>query len=102
MGLTVFRNIRSDNVVMYNKTLTWKLLDFGWWAKKDTIGEMQYTLRTAPPELVEAQAVNKSLTVSPAADMWSLGVIFWEVLTGDALFGPDYTDKQVRFMKTAG
>ena len=34
--------------------------------------------------------------------MWSLGLIFWEVLVGEPLFGQNYTEEEVGWLFERG
>jgi serine/threonine protein kinase len=48
-----------------------------------------YCLHYAAPELVRAARTGSaSMTVSPDVDVWGLGVIAWELLTGERVFQP--------------
>jgi serine/threonine protein kinase len=54
-----------------------------------TEAALSFTLAYAAPEVVAAyEAQHATHVVSPASDVWSLGAIAFEMLTGEALFGP--------------
>lgn len=89
------RDLKPDNIVIFSDALSWKLIDFGSWAKKGSTGQLEYTLRYAAPELLSAHATEDVIQVMPSSDMWSLGLIFWEVLTGDPLFGQEFSKEEV-------
>jgi serine/threonine protein kinase len=64
----------------------WKLVDLGSSAARNTTAPMVFTLAYSAPEVVAAAAAGHTeLRVSPAADMWALGVLAYEVLTGMGL-----------------
>ncbi|GMH38877.1 hypothetical protein BSKO_06775 [Bryopsis sp. KO-2023] len=95
----VHRDLKPSNVVMFSASLSWKLIDFGSWAKKGTKAPIEYTLRYAPPEVLMEHASDATeIIAKPSLDIWSLGLIFWEVLTGDPLFGPEYSEEEVMAM----
>lgn len=94
----VHRDIKPENIVIFNDTLTWKLIDFGSWARKGCVAAFEYTLRYAPPEVLTAHATDDDILAMPSMDMWALGLLFWEVLTGEALLGQEYTSEQVMSM----
>lgn len=89
------RDLKPENMVMFNDTLSWKLIDFGSWAKRGATSQLEYTLRYAAPELLGAHATEDVVQVMPSIDMWALGLIFWEVLTGDPLLGEEYDKEEV-------
>jgi len=83
------RDLKPANVLRVNND--WKISDFGI-ARK--MGSESGTLTTSltgtpiymPPEVYEAQKENAAVKVSPAWDMWSLGVMIVEMLTGELPF----------------
>lgn len=46
------------------------------------------TLPYAPPEAINADRDREDLTVAPSLDIWALGVIVFEALTGQPPFPP--------------
>jgi serine/threonine protein kinase len=51
--------------------------------------QLTFTLAYAAPEVVAAfQADQHTLAVHPAADVWALGLIAFEMLTGERIFAP--------------
>ena len=60
----------------------WRLLDFGIVAE---IGETAYprcTPRYAPPEVLVAHDAEQRIVVQPSQDVWALGVMVFEAVTG--------------------
>ena len=49
------------------------------------------------PQVVAAAVAGSQATMipSPAADMWSLGVLGFEMMSGQPLFGPQYSNNDV-------
>jgi serine/threonine protein kinase len=45
-----------------------------------------YDVRYAAPEVLHAQQQNQQLSAHPAQDMWTLGVIAYELVTGERVF----------------
>lgn len=93
----VHRDLKPGNAVVYSANLfTLKLIDLGSACQRGEEASIEYTLRYAAPEIVKAHFENAtSVTAHPSADMWSLGLIFWEVLVGEPLFGPKYSEQEV-------
>ena len=52
-----------------------------------TVARLSYSLRYTPPEVVLAlEAGWKTVTVDSAVDIWAIGVIAFELLTGERAF----------------
>ncbi|GMH39213.1 hypothetical protein BSKO_07111 [Bryopsis sp. KO-2023] len=95
----VHRSISSDNILLYGSSMSWKLIDFGWWATRGSKASIEYSLRYAPPEVLIAHARgDQQMVAKRAIDVWAVGIVFWEVLTGEAMFGENYTDEEVMAM----
>jgi serine/threonine protein kinase len=51
--------------------------------------QLTFTLAYAAPEVVVAfEAGQRTLAMHPAADVWALGLIAFEMLTGERIFAP--------------
>ncbi|GMH33422.1 hypothetical protein BSKO_01256 [Bryopsis sp. KO-2023] len=97
----VHRDIKPGNVVMFSSDLTWKLIDYGCWACNGEEVPIEYTLRYACPEVLSAHgqglaAIHANSAI--AMDMWGLGLLFWEVMAGEPLFGDTISDEEVMAM----
>jgi eukaryotic-like serine/threonine-protein kinase len=58
--------------------------------------ELSFTLTYAAPEVVAAyEAGQHNHAVHPASDVWSLGIIAFELLTGERAFGPLTTVEEI-------
>lgn len=81
----VHRDVGPGNVLVSIEG-TPRLYDFGFASAEDTVGPPTETgaLRGragyAPPERIQGE------DVSPASDLWSLGVMLFELITGEPLF----------------
>ena len=63
---------------------------------------MRFSPGYAAPEVVKAyMAGHREMPSHPAADMWSLGVIAYEMLTKERAFGPDASAQEMN-QRTAG
>jgi serine/threonine protein kinase len=63
---------------------------------------MFFTLAYASPEVIATfEAGHATHTMRPAADVWALGVIAFEMLTGESVFNP-YSGKDAVLNAIAG
>ncbi|KAK9805233.1 hypothetical protein WJX72_007772 [[Myrmecia] bisecta] len=80
-----------------------KLVDFGCWGQGGLPMRVQYQLRSVSPEMLAAAATGQArVTAHPAMDSWGLGLILFELFTGESVFGNgedaiamQYTDEDV-------
>ena len=86
----VHRDLKPGNVLLGERGEP-KVADFGL-AKRGTGGDLTHTqaVMGTPAYMAPEQAGGKAKFVTPAADVWALGVILYECLTGHKPFdGPD-------------
>ncbi|DBB08757.1 TPA: hypothetical protein ACH3X3_008192 [Trebouxia sp. C0006] len=82
----------------FNEQQQWKLLGLATWSHTGSArsGNMCYTLRYAAPEVVQGDQSGKEPPLAtPAADVWALGVIAYEVLCGQRLFNQEMNQGEV-------
>jgi len=94
------RDLKPDNFVLASKdsAAALKLIDFGltlndtWTHVPSKYAHMAGTLEHSAPEtfaIVEADGNRRRPRYGQAADMWSLGVIFYQLLVGEPLLNLD-------------
>jgi len=97
--MVVHRDLKPGNIVVFALDFSLKLIDLGSACRKGESAAIEYTLRYAAPEVVSAHLENSAEIVAhPSADLWPLGLIFWEVLVGEPLFGKTYTEEEIMAM----
>jgi serine/threonine protein kinase len=88
-------DLKPQNVVKVADEDMWKLIDFATSCDDGDEVSLDYTLRYAAPEVIKAAAAGAETTVRRcSSDMWSLGVMAYELYTGERLFG-DMSNEQV-------
>ncbi|MFM2245478.1 MAG: hypothetical protein RL071_1552, partial [Pseudomonadota bacterium] len=78
----VHRDLCASNVLLTRRAEA-KLADFGVSRAAGVDQPVEGHLSTMAPEQLGGRAVG------PAADLWALGVVLWELLTGQRLLGPE-------------
>lgn len=78
----IHRDIKAENILFFYDKL--KLADFGWSSMKDKVrttfcGTPDYLA----PEMILERGHNEKL------DLWTLGILMYELLVGSAPFSPD-------------
>jgi tRNA A-37 threonylcarbamoyl transferase component Bud32 len=94
----VHRDVKPANV-LFDETGEPKVTDFGL-AKRDTQGDLTATnaVMGTPAYMAPEQAAGRTKFVGPAADIYALGVVLYECLTGSVPFAADDTWSVVRLV----
>ena len=78
----VHRDLKPSNVIWLSRRNRWTVIDFGCVAEIGAPCRAAFSLPYVAPETLRAHAQKSALTASVAVDAWSLGVMFFELLTG--------------------
>ena len=88
----IHRDIKPENIVLTEKNVP-KLIDFGIATKYSTNQLPAGTLGYLSPEQARAESV------TPQTDIFSFGIILWEMLSGDKLFPLHDRDKNLESIR---
>jgi serine/threonine protein kinase len=78
------RDLKPGNVMWQPSRNLWTLIDFGCAARIGTMHDLTLTVAYAAPEVVaEYRKGSQTILVNEAVDAWSLGVVSFELLTGE-------------------
>ena len=81
------RDLKPANVMWLPRENRWTVIDFGCAAKNGEQAPLSFTLVYAAPEVVSAvRSKHKYIRADPALDAWALGVMAFELLTGEPAF----------------
>jgi eukaryotic-like serine/threonine-protein kinase len=95
----VHRAVKPSNIMWLPRSSCWTVVDFGCTVRIGEEAPVSRSLAYAAPEEAHAlQGGSPSIRVSPAADAWALGVVAFEVLTGQAALNVLVGQKEVRFV----
>jgi serine/threonine protein kinase len=85
----VHRDLKPGNVMWLPSVNGFTVIDFGSAARSGEETFISCTLAYAAPEAVAAFAKGETrILVTSSLDVWSLGVVFYEFLTGSRVLGP--------------
>jgi serine/threonine protein kinase len=91
------RDVKPSNVMWLPRKNRWTVIDFGCAGKIGERAGLAFSLAYAAPEVVDAfRGRKKSMVVHGAMDAWSLGVVAFELLTGQDAFPPHAGHDEVR------
>eukprot|EP00892_Ulva_mutabilis_P000505 jgi/Ulvmu1/10455/UM063_0010.1 len=84
------RDIKPGNILRRPKQHDWTLIDFGCAAQIGSTAGLAFSLKYAPPEVMAAvESGCRTIHVDAAVDIWAIGVIAYELLTGERAFPAD-------------
>eukprot|EP01025_Chloroclados_australasicus_P034537 TRINITY_DN3528_c0_g1_i3.p1 TRINITY_DN3528_c0_g1~~TRINITY_DN3528_c0_g1_i3.p1 ORF type:complete len:347 (-),score=33.72 TRINITY_DN3528_c0_g1_i3:242-1192(-) len=98
LGL-VHRDLKPANILWRGNS--WTLIDFGGAAMESPSSEVRvpisYCLPYASPEVIaEVEAGQHRMVVKQSLDIWSLGVVVWELLMKKRLFPSDASTQSIK------
>ena len=80
-------DLKPGNIMVFNSVYKWKLIDFDSATIRGEGAQIHATPAYAAPEIIEAACTGeKEIAVETFADMWSFGIIAFEMLKGTLSF----------------
>jgi len=77
----VHGDLKPQNIMKYQPEDVWKLIDFDTASYVSEKRPFDYTVPYAAPEVVKYRRGAGDVAVDCSADMWSFGIIAYEVLS---------------------
>ncbi|WIA44519.1 hypothetical protein OEZ86_007258 [Tetradesmus obliquus] len=89
---TVHRDLKPSNVVHFPEKFAWKLIDLATVARIGQKTKVVYTREYVSPEVAQAVVGGAvSIIAEPSWDLWGIGIIMWELATGQRYFPPEWS-----------
>lgn len=89
----VHRDLKPANIMNLTRENCWTIIDFGCVATIGDAAPTAFSIGYAAPEVIQAYRDGRKIIARESIDAWSLGVIAYELLTGepavDMFRGPD-------------
>lgn len=79
----VHGDVKPEHILLLRRENRWTVIDHDKAAVSGTLVTLDYTLEYAAPEVVAASYADTTVAMQPSLDSWALGVIAYELLTGD-------------------
>lgn len=79
-------DLKPENIMFFESEHMWKVLNLDSAAFCREPSEVHSTQRYTAPEIMQAKQQGlKKISVDTSADMWSFGIILFEVMSGSTL-----------------
>ena len=87
---------KPANILWTQEDNSWRIIDFGCTVPIGAVEKPVFTLRYAAPESVLSMQQKATVTAHPSQDVWAIGVIAFEMMSGEPLFPLGSTSEQVQ------
>ena len=88
------RDLKPPNVMWLPRENRWTVIDFGCSARIGESAPLSFTLAYAAPEVITAMtAGEREIVATGALDVWAVGVMAFEMLTGSTAFAMPFVSK---------
>jgi len=93
----VHRDLKPSSVMYFPQDGRWKLIDLDAAAIIGEEAKICCTLEYACPEVIIADSQKETRMVTQTSmDLFSLGIICFEVITGERFYGDDFSEESIR------
>ena len=87
---------KPANILWTQEDNSWRIIDFGCTVPIGAVEKPVFTLRYAAPESVLSMQQKTTVTAHPSQDVWAIGVLAFEMMSGEPLFPLGSTSEQVQ------